>query len=43
MHIPVNRWTVGVGAALVAWLGGDFLSSLFQVLQVLVSINSPAL
>jgi hypothetical protein len=43
MQIPVNRWTVGAAVALIAWLGGDFMSSIFQVLQVLVSINSPAL
>lgn len=43
MHIPVNRWTVGAAALLAAWLGGDFLSQLFQVLQVLVTLNSPAL
>lgn len=43
MNIPVNRWTVGLGLIVTAWLGGDLWSSLLQVIALMTSAHVPAL
>ena len=43
MHIPVNRWTVGVMVLLGLVFGSDFVEPLFKAVAVLSAPYSPAL
>lgn len=43
MHIPVNKWTVGALAALLAFFGSDFISPILKAIAVLSSPYVPAI
>lgn len=43
MHIPVNRWTVGIAAAIALIFGQDFLAPIMKAIAVLSSSHIPAM
>jgi len=42
-QIPVNRWTVGIAAALLAVFGGDFIAPIANIVAMLSAPYSPAM
>lgn len=43
MHIPLNRWTLGAIAAVLAILGPQFLEPIWKVIAVLSAPHVPAM
>ncbi len=41
--VPLNRWTVGIAAALLALFGGDMLAPLAKVIGALTAAYTPAM
>lgn len=42
-QVPVNRWTVGIAAALLAVFGGDFIAPIAKIVSMLTAAYSPAM
>ena len=42
MHIPVNRWSVGLVTAVLLIFGGDFVAPIMKVLGILTMPYVPA-
>lgn len=42
MHIPVNRWTIGVMLALTLIFGNDIVAPLYKVFGILSAPYVPA-
>jgi len=42
-QIPVNRWTVGIVAAILAVFGGDFIAPIAKIVSLLTASYSPAM
>lgn len=43
MHIPVNRWTVGLTVLLLSVFGGDFLAPVMKAVAILSAPYVPAI
>lgn len=43
MHIPVNRWTVGLVTALALVFGNDLIAPVLKAIAVLTAPYTPAI
>lgn len=42
MHIPVNRWTVGLAALLAMVFGSDIVEPIYRIIGILALPHVPA-